>query len=394
MLYADQLASRMCGDVSKASFKVRATLAGVEGSEALERSWVSEVALPSDSMARSGFAIYDQWTEQLMPGEYRLALEVSDCWGPNAGFLSAIVSVPPSEAETLGLSEIEFVARTEPYSQGESLFRKGNQLVFPNPSRRYGLLNPTLSFYFEVYGIPADVPLKLPAAYAIRSRQSDLVQYFRSTLSFLGTSTRGFVQELDVSSLPSGIYELEVCVNDTIGKRTGSSARTFEVMQADYFESRLFLTPEQAEIGGQLLFHVASPSERGQYERLPPSAKAEFLVRFWRQRDPTPETLRNEYLEQVVACFRYANEHFGWAGVEGWRSDRGRVLIQNGMPDDVDRHDSDPETVPYEIWSYARERDWQFVFADLQSNGRYVLIHSTKEGEVRNGSWRGLIRKL
>ncbi len=129
-------------------------------------------------------------------------------------------------------------------------------------------------------------------------------------------------------------------------------------------------------------------------QRLNASGKAQFLIRFWRDRDPTPATEQNEYLEQVQQRYRYANEHFGWGTEEGWANERGRVLIQYGMPDEISRHHSEAETVPYEIWIYSQERRHDFVFADLQSNGHFVLLHSSKEGEVHNTDWRRLIKRL
>jgi hypothetical protein len=64
------------------------------------------------------------------------------------------------------------------------------------------------------------------------------------------------------------------------------------------------------------------------------------------------------------------------------------------MPDEIDRHYSEAETVPYEIWIYSQERRYDFVFADLQSNGHFVLLHSSKEGEVHNTGWRQLIKRF
>jgi GWxTD domain-containing protein len=199
---------------------------------------------------------------------------------------------------------------------------------------------------------------------------------------------------VDVSKILSGIYEVSAQIAESSGEELLRFSRRFEIIQMDYVIGQPMLIAEQAEMAGRLLKYTASPEEYQFYQRLNLSGKAQFLIRFWRDRDPTTGTVQNEYLEQVQQRYRYANEHFSWGHEEGWASDRGRVLIQYGMPDEIDRHHSEAETVPYEIWIYSRERRYEFAFADLQSNGRFVLLHSSKEGEVHNQRWPQLIGRL
>jgi hypothetical protein len=69
-------------------------------------------------------------------------------------------------------------------------------------------------------------------------------------------------------------------------------------------------------------------------------------------------------------------------------------LIQYGNPDEIDSHASEGGTVAYERWVYLREKRYEFVFADLKGDGRYVLIHSDREDEVHNDDWWRLIARL
>jgi GWxTD domain-containing protein len=64
-----------------------------------------------------------------------------------------------------------------------------------------------------------------------------------------------------------------------------------------------------------------------------------FIEAFWARRDPTPDTVENEYKEEHYARIAYANEHFA-AGIPGWKSDRGRIYIMYGKPDEIDSHPS------------------------------------------------------
>jgi len=89
-----------------------------------------------------------------------------------------------------------------------------------------------------------------------------------------------------------------------------------------------------------------------------------FIEQFWLRRDPTPDTVENEYKEEHYRRIAYANEHFA-AGIPGWRTDRGRMYIMYGPPDEIESHPSGgfyqrPEdegggttsTFPFEQWRY------------------------------------------
>ena len=89
-----------------------------------------------------------------------------------------------------------------------------------------------------------------------------------------------------------------------------------------------------------------------------------FIEQFWLRRDPTPDTPENEYKEEHYRRIAYANEHFA-AGVAGWRTDRGRIYIAYGPPDQIESHPSggsyerpieegggETSTYPFEDWRY------------------------------------------
>jgi GWxTD domain-containing protein len=89
-----------------------------------------------------------------------------------------------------------------------------------------------------------------------------------------------------------------------------------------------------------------------------------FIEQFWLRRDPTPDTVENEYKEEHYRRITYANERFA-AGMPGWKTDRGQIYIKFGAPDSIDSHPSGgtyyrpmeegggtTSTYPYEIWRY------------------------------------------
>jgi hypothetical protein len=80
-------------------------------------------------------------------------------------------------------------------------------------------------------------------------------------------------------------------------------------------------------------------------------------------------------------------------GIDGWRSDRGRVYILYAEPDEIERFPSSENAKPYEIWYYHQiEGSVQFIFVDRTGFGNYRLVHSTKRGELQDEEWERNLR--
>jgi GWxTD domain-containing protein len=111
--------------------------------------------------------------------------------------------------------------------------------------------------------------------------------------------------------------------------------------------------------------YIITPEERAAFKQLSNDEERDnFIEAFWQRRDPTPDTEENEYKEEHYQRIAYANEHFA-AGVPGWKTDRGRIYIMYGKPDEIDSHPSggtyerpidegggETSTFPFEDWRY------------------------------------------
>ncbi len=95
--------------------------------------------------------------------------------------------------------------------------------------------------------------------------------------------------------------------------------------------------------------------------------------------------LKEEYLKRVTT----ANRDFRVLGRDGYKTDRGRVYIQYGPPDDYDRHPNETNSRPYEIWTYhSIQGGVIFVFVERQSGGDHELVHSTHRNEISDQNWQ------
>jgi GWxTD domain-containing protein len=111
--------------------------------------------------------------------------------------------------------------------------------------------------------------------------------------------------------------------------------------------------------------YIITDEERAAFKQLSNDEERDnFIEAFWQRRDPTPDTEENEFKEEHYQRIAYANEHFA-AGVPGWKTDRGRIYIVFGKPDEIESHPSggtyerpmeegggETSTFPFEDWRY------------------------------------------
>jgi len=103
--------------------------------------------------------------------------------------------------------------------------------------------------------------------------------------------------------------------------------------------------------------------------------RQKLMDEFWRQRDPTPGTEENELRDEFFSRIDFADQNFRVpaVGLEGWKSDRGRVLLRNGHPDNIERQAIEPGMPAVEFWTYTRLNK-RFIFADRQGLGDFRLV--------------------
>ena len=136
--------------------------------------------------------------------------------------------------------------------------------------------------------------------------------------------------------------------------------------------------------------YIITSEERQAFKRLQNAEEREqFIEQFWLRRDPTPDSMENEYKEEIYRRIAYANQYFA-SGVQGWRTDRGRIYITFGPPDERETHPSGGQytrslregggtttTYPWEMWRYRHIEDIgtniEIEFVDQYMTGEYRM---------------------
>ncbi len=134
---------------------------------------------------------------------------------------------------------------------------------------------------------------------------------------------------------------------------------------------------------------IASGEEIEEYELLKSvQDKREYLFNYWKKRDDITSTLENEFKKTYFARIELANQRYRTFSSKGFKTDRGRVFVRFGEPDEIERHPNETNSKPYEVWYYHQiEGGVYFIFGDYTGFNYYELLHSTKRGEMQDPQW-------
>jgi GWxTD domain-containing protein len=138
----------------------------------------------------------------------------------------------------------------------------------------------------------------------------------------------------------------------------------------------------------ELTQYIIWPEEKDVFLQLVSDRERDiFIETFWKQRDPTPGTPQNEYKDEHIRRFQYANKWFSRGSSKpGWMTDRGRIYIILGEPVSKDRYPSNIGLYPCEIWSYYGDvslglpTHFSLVFFQRQGVGEYQLYDPVSDG--------------
>ncbi|MFQ5585109.1 MAG: GWxTD domain-containing protein, partial [Calditrichia bacterium] len=131
-------------------------------------------------------------------------------------------------------------------------------------------------------------------------------------------------------------------------------------------------SPKEIDKALEQLEYIANPDSVKYYLGRPFEEKKAFFKRFWASMDPNPDTPKNELMDEFYRRLNYTNQAFSTLAQEGWKTDRGRIFIKFGQPEEIERHPFEIDSEPYEIWYYYSLRK-EFLFIDRTGFGDYEL---------------------
>jgi GWxTD domain-containing protein len=159
------------------------------------------------------------------------------------------------------------------------------------------------------------------------------------------------------------------------------------------------LNPQYKKWLDEDVVYIISNEERSAFVHLQTNEEREqFIEAFWQRRNPDPESPENTFKEEHYRRIAYANEHYA-SGIPGWKTDRGRIYIIWGPPDEIQTHptggsyDRPPDegggstsTYPFEDWRYRYlegiGENVEIEFVDPTMSGEYRLTSDPSEKDA------------
>jgi len=134
--------------------------------------------------------------------------------------------------------------------------------------------------------------------------------------------------------------------------------------------------------------YIITSKEKDVFLKLKTDREREiFIEAFWKQRDPTPNTPRNEFREEHYRRLNYAIQYLGrGTGKPGWKTDQGRVYIILGPPNNIDKYENIMGVYPAQIWfyygdpKYGLPTGFNVIFFKKDGIGEYILYSPSDHG--------------
>lgn len=326
-----------------------------------EKTYTGEVKVPTFELSVSSAAYsVERLNFYLPPGLYRMIISYRDRESRVTRRVARQIVVSDYTLPGLQLSDIMLISR---------LTTRDQKRVFtPSISPNVGNISGPMHVFFETYNDQAKRPLRFVCT-VFTDRN---VQTFRTdTIMTVEAGRNQIFIKLDQTVLPIGNYKLYVQAfeeSDTsFARPLATTSRSF-IVRWDLLPK----TIKDLDLAIEQLVYIAKDRELSYIKEAKTNEeKQKRFLEFWKKKDPNPNTVRNEKMDEYYARVEYANKHFKHYA-EGWRTDMGMVYIIFGAPSNVDRHPFDSNAKPYEVWSYY-DLNYSFVFVDQTGFGDYRL---------------------
>jgi GWxTD domain-containing protein len=319
---------------------------------------------------------YDKTTHSvaLEPGRYLVQLHLQDLETRESYVIERLASVPDF-AGTMSLSDLVLLDG----------YDAEDRSIAPRASLGVPAGAPVLAFFYEVYSDRAQMvevtrslvrtrkgPGRVARFLGLGSgdqSEGGEVAYTSAAPARVTAGRTQSILELPTTGLEAGEYVVRVAVH---------SAETGELLASRERGVTLTWGGLQTQIQDldeavAQLRYIAKDEELDHIrEARTQSERWERFNAFWKKRDPTPSTARNEKMEEYYYRVAFANERYSRYR-DGWQTDQGHVTVLYGEPDHVDRHPYNYGDKPYEVWYYVRIGR-KFVFVDKTGLGDYELL--------------------
>lgn len=370
----------------------------------------------TDDTLKTEFNFLDQQRIQMPNGKYKFELSIKDknqSVKPYSVVQEVNIDYHPN---ILSLSDIEFLESYNPAKE-ESKLAKGGYELIPLVDNFFSESRNTLKFYAEIYNAPSIVGTDgFVLSYFVESYENHQVINNLSRIQRMQSKeVNAIIKEIDITELPSGNYNLVVetrnrnnellasreiffqrskplAVSESMGAANYSGVEVANTFVAAYTNKDTLAEYIRSlhPISGSMEIAFAD----NQLNLADLKMMQQYFYNFWEKKNKANPyegwMVYKKEVEKVNATYSTQNR-------KGYDTDRGRVYLKYGPPNQVSEKYHEPSDYPYEIWQYYKletQSNRKFVFSntDLVSND-FQLIHSDAVGEPYDPQWQLRISK-
>ena len=242
-------------------------------------------------------------------------------------------------------------------------FNKGGLKVIPRASKIFNDLYANIFAYYELYDLIPD-STTIRATYELVNAEGKVVRRSAQQLEKIArTQSANF--GISVLSVKTGDYQFRVEVRDSAGGRLAQRSVPVKIVRKVQTEVTFEGLPYYEEIE-----YFVTPDEYHRFQGFTPEGKSTYLKKLWRQIN----------YPVIAQRFEYADANFQQGSTPGHKTDRGRIYIKFGPPDEAQKTPIEiEESRPYEQWAYYN--GIHFIFVDLRGTNEYTLVWTNARGE-------------
>jgi len=344
----------------------------------------------------------------LEPGKYLFRAEIRDNQD-SSQIVQVMEELDIEMNDAPGFSDIQLLSHATKTTDRSKWTKNGYDFI-PLPFDFIGTDQNVLTVYTELYGSDKLLSDDFYLKYGIISTGAEGKALIEKHKKMSPAAVSPLVQSLDVTGLTTGEYDIHVGAYDrehsllaeakTTFTRLNPAADSLMAKNSGKYLNNSFTLKMDADSLRYALKAVAAKISQTQTEALnylikkgEVSEQRQYLHSFWRNMDDDdPQQAYADYMEIANYADRVFKSGFG----HGFETDRGRIYLRYGAPNDVVSVEDEPSAPPYEIWIYyafpvTGQSNVKFLFYSPELANSYELLHSTCENEINNPAWEQML---
>lgn len=366
---------------------------------------------------RADFVFTELKRMEIANGKYKLEIQAKDNLKPqDVKKMSADIEIAFDNKE-IAFSDANLLANFSKTST-KNKFSKAGYDLYPQPNGNYGNGSDTLAFYVELYNsahkIPKDMPMLITITIGSRGSNKVLEKYVYRVKKTATDAPIPILHYFPIPELITQSYYLAFVVQDKDQNIVAQMAVPFyrQSDKADKLYAEKSLTksvslsedniinsyPEkQLDMYIDALAYISDDGETAFSHALSNvEEKRKFLYNFWLKRNESDDKKSMAAWIEYKQRVDLVNDKFKSQLRKGYLTDRGRVALKYGLPNDIQMRPREANTLPHEIWYYYKlktQANVRFVFYDKDFvTNELRLLHSDLFGELQNSRWELMLR--